>query len=68
MRFARLARKFEGLQFGHRFFQNYLNRSGSMHQNVREHFYFLDSIYPVRQEQSRIHGYPSLVRVGRGHI
>ena len=43
MRFAQIAWKFEGLQFGHRFFQNYLIRLGSMHQNVREHFYFLDS-------------------------
>ena len=45
MRFARLARKFEGLQFGHRFLSNWMNCLGVIVQSVLKDFYLEDSIY-----------------------
>ena len=50
MRFAQIARKFEGLQFCHHFFLNRLSQSRDIDQNVREDFYFLDSIELVKSE------------------
>ena len=44
MRFARLARKFEGLQFGHRFLSNWMNCLGVIVQSVLKDFYLEDSI------------------------
>ena len=43
MRFARLARKFEGLQFGHRFLSNWMNCLGVIVQSVLKDFYLEDS-------------------------
>ena len=42
MRFARLARKFEGLQFGHQFFWNWMNRWRVIVQNMLEDFFLED--------------------------
>ena len=44
MRFARLARKFEGLQFGHRFLSNWMNCLRVIVQSVLKDFYLEDSI------------------------
>ena len=44
MRFARLARKFEGLQFGHRFLSNWMNCLGVIVQSVLKDFFLEDSI------------------------
>ena len=43
MRFARLARKFEELQFGHRFLSNWMNCLGVTVQSVLKDFYLEDS-------------------------
>ena len=43
MRFARLARKFEQLQFGHRFLSNWMNCLGVIVQSVLKDFYLEDS-------------------------
>ena len=39
MQFARLARKFEGLQFGHRFLSNWMNCLGVIVRSVLKDFY-----------------------------
>ena len=48
MRFARLAWKFEELQFGHRFLSTRINCLGVIVQSVLKDFYLEDSTIPEK--------------------